>query len=126
MEIQREDICDISELKKRGWGSRSTILRRVKRGELPEPFQYGKSHNSKWFWNKADINALEVELGISPFFFVTEENKNSLRDYSSVEEAVETITNKLLDRNPEDELERLKQENSDLKAQLEAIKVLLK
>ena len=63
--LKKDDLLDLNQLKERGWGSRLTIWRRVDRGELPQPFSFGNAHNSKKYWHKQKIEALEVEKGIS-------------------------------------------------------------
>ena len=113
--IKKEELLEIKDLEARGWGSRLTIFRRIDRGELPEPFTFGKAHNSKKYWNKAEIDKLELELGINSFFFVDKENTNSLKTYEEVEEVKEESQSDLM---------ALIAENAKLKAKLEAIRVL--
>ena len=60
--LKKDNVLSISQLQERGWGSRLTIFRRVDRGELPKPFSYGKSHNSKKYWLKDEIDALEAKI----------------------------------------------------------------
>ena len=57
MEFIKDKFKDINDLQDMGIGSRSTILRRVERGELPQPIKFGSAHNSKYFWHEDVINA---------------------------------------------------------------------
>ena len=60
--LKKDNVLDLNQLQERGWGSRLTIWRRVERGELPKPFAYGKAHNSKKYWLKSEIEALEAQI----------------------------------------------------------------
>ncbi len=53
--LNKNNLKDINDLQAMGFGSRSTIWRRVGRGELPQPIRFGTAHNSKWFWLMEDI-----------------------------------------------------------------------
>ena len=55
----KNKLLDINDLQDLGIGSRSTVLRRVQRRELPEPIKFGNSHNSKYFWHEDDIHAYQ-------------------------------------------------------------------
>lgn len=57
--MSNSELFDLNQLQRRGWGSRMTIYRRVERGELPEPIKFGDAHNSKCFWFRSEIEAIE-------------------------------------------------------------------
>ena len=59
MIFDKDKFKDINDLQQMGIGSRSTILRRVARKELPQPIKFGSSHNSKYFWHEDDIHAYQ-------------------------------------------------------------------
>mgnify|MGYP001231848219 FL=1 len=61
----KHKLLDINDLQDLGIGSRSTVLRRVQRKELPQPIKFGNSHNSKYFWHKDDIAKYLTKWGVS-------------------------------------------------------------
>ena len=57
-----EGSYDLKDMRAKGFGSRLTVMRRVERGELQQPFKMGNAQNSQYFWDKNQIDELLDQL----------------------------------------------------------------
>ena len=61
--VKKKKLLDLNAMQELGIGSRSTIFRRVERGEIPEPIKFGNAHNSKYYWREDEVKHYLAKIG---------------------------------------------------------------